>query len=122
MIKAKDFQKILYQARTLAKENPEVKLIVLAKTDSAVHHSLITDYTDPAQLTALADELKAKEDTRVRFLLSMFTKGQCIDAPSAALRDALLALDPANGSAQIPVNGEHDGQAVYVMKTLADFC
>ncbi len=118
-----ELRELLAQAETLAKSTPDIQLVVLAKTASgAVCHSLITDLSDSAQLLALAGELEARGDTRVRFLLNLFADGLWPDGPSWLLRSRLLELDSGNREALVPVVCNWDGQPAYTLKQLSSFC
>ncbi len=117
-----EFEQLLTHVEDLARSGQQSKLVVLLKTSSGtVYHRFITDIEDSAQLLTLLEELKVKNDTRVRILVNMFTEGLCLDAPSYAFRTGLIEMNPENCAAMVPVVGERNGKKVYFVRLLSDF-
>lgn len=99
---------LLEQARELAKMESTAQQVILVKTAKGnVYHMANQNAETPADEDRLLALLRETEDSTVQAVVCLWQEGGVPDVPSLRFRRLLLELDPRNGDALLPLQGEN---------------
>ena len=108
---------LLEQAKGLMEAEPAAQQVIVVKTaKDNVYHVSNQDVENGADEDGLLRQLRDGEDTQVQAVVCMWQGGEALDVPSIRFRQLLLELDPRNGDALLPLQGEN----VLVARTLRE--
>ena len=107
---------LLEQARELAKMESTAQQVILVKTAKGnVYHMANQNAADEDRLLAL---LRETEDSTVQAVVCLCQEGGVPDVPSLRFRRLLLELNPRNGDALLPLQGENTLKARALWETM----
>ena len=108
---------LLEQVKGLVEAEPAAQQVIVVKTAKGnVYHVSNRDVESGADEDGLLRQLRDGEHTQIQAVVCIWQEGGALDVPSIRFRQQLLELDPRNGDALLPLQGEN----VLVARTLRE--
>lgn len=102
-----EYEMLIAEAKALLAEAPGAQQVIVVRSAKGnIYHLANTCVETSADEDCYLDLLRDADDTAVAALVCMWKDGT-LDVPSMHFRKGLLALNPANAAAELPLQSLH---------------